>query len=83
MTQDRFIFPNISITPWSNNPLNICISIHPYASVTVPGDNEGHSRQSDEVDEKASIMYANAIRVVQIQIYLDPLMLSDKSIYLS
>ena len=47
------------------------------------GDIEHHSRHSDEVDEKASIICANAIRVVQIQIYLDPWMLSDKSIYLS
>ena len=47
------------------------------------GDNEGHSRQSEGMDEKASFMCANAIRVVQVKNYLDPLMISDNSIYLS
>ena len=83
MTYGKLIFPNLSITPWPYNPLNICISIHPYSSVTVPGDSNDNSRQSDGVNEKTSIMYANAIRVVQIQIYLNPWMISDKSIYLS
>ena len=83
MTQDRFVFITISITPWTTNPLNIRFSIHPYSSVTVPGDNYDNSRQSDWVNEKTSIMYANAIRVMQVQIYLDSWMISDKSIYLS
>ena len=47
------------------------------------GDIEHHSRQSEGMDEKASIMYTNAIRVVQIQTYLDPWMLSNNSIHLS
>ena len=51
--------------------------------MTVPSDNENHSRQTEGVDEKASIMYTNAILVVQVKIYLDSLMISDKSIYLS
>ena len=83
MTQDRFIFPNLSITPWTTNPLNICISIYPYSPRTVPGNDKHHSRQSDGVNKKASIIYTNTIRVVQIQIYLDPWMISDNSIYLS
>ena len=79
----RFIFITISITPWTTNPLNIHVSIYPYSSVTVPSDIEHHSRHSDEVDEKASIICANAIRVVQIQTYLNPWMISDNSVYLS
>ena len=71
MTQGRFVFPNLSITPRTINPLNIRYFIYPYSSVTVPSDNENHSRQTEGVDEKASIMYTNAIRVVQVKIYLD------------
>ena len=47
------------------------------------GDSKHHSRQSEGVNEKASIMYANAIRVVQIQTYLNPWMISDNSTNLS
>ena len=49
-TQGRFVFPNLSITPWNNNPLNICISIYPYSPRTVPGNDKHHSRQSEGVD---------------------------------
>ena len=67
MTQRRFVFPNHSITLWTTNPLNIRISIHSHTPRTVPGNDKHHSRQSDEVNEKASIIYANTILVEKIQ----------------
>ena len=81
--QDQFALITISISPKRINPLNSRISIHPYSYRTRSGDDKHHSRQSHGVNEKVIIMYTNAIRVVQIQIYLDPWMISDESINLS
>ena len=57
MIHGEFIFPNLSITPWTTNPLNIHISICPYSPMTVPSDNVTiHANQKEWMKRQVSFM---------------------------